>query len=338
MAPRAVILGCRGLELDPGERRFLAEADPWGFILFGRNVGTPEQVRRLTGELRAAVGRDAPVLIDQEGGRVARLRGPAWRDWTDACEECAALPDLGLRVRAMGLRYRIIADELRDLGIDVNCAPVLDVAQPGTHGFLRGRIYGERPDEVAAIGRAVADGLIAGGVLPVMKHAPGHGRATVDSHAGLPVVVAAAEALVAVDFAPFRALRDLPMAMTAHVVFAALDAGAPGTLSPAVVGAIRGEIGFDGLLMTDDLSMGALGGGMGERAARALAAGCDVILHCNGDPDEMAAVVAAAPRLAGRAAERAERALAMRRVPEDAGGPPGAVAAELEALRRAAHA
>lgn len=310
MAPRAVILGCQGVELGAEERRFLAAADPWGFILFARNVADAGQLRRLTGALRDAVGRAAPVMIDQEGGRVARLRAP-WREWLPALDECARQPDATRAAVAMRLRYRLIAAELAALGIDVNAAPVLDLVAPGTNAIIRNRAYGSDPEAVAAIGRAVAEGLLAGGVLPVMKHVPGHGRATVDSHLALPRV-AATRAELAADFAPFRALADLPMAMTAHVVFEAIDAEAPATLSPAVVGLIRGEIGFDGLLMTDDLSMRALEGDFGLRAERALAAGVDMLLHCNGDAAEAARVAAAAPRLAGRAAARAEAALALR--------------------------
>ena len=333
MAPRAVILGCGGPELTPAERRFFAEAAPWGFILFARNVADPAQLGRLTGELRDSVGRDAPVLIDQEGGRVARMRGPAWREWLPALDECERLP-AGLRAQAMRLRYRLIAEELRAVGIDVNCAPVLDLARAETHAVIRNRCYGSDPVEVAATGRAVAEGLMAGGVLPVMKHMPGQGRAALDTHHELPVV-AAERAALAADFAPFRALRDLPLAMTGHVVFSAIDPEAPATQSPAVVRLMREEIGFGGLLMTDDLSMKALGGGFAERAARAFAAGCDVALHCNGDPGEMAGVVSAAPELAGVAAARAEAALALRRVePADA----GALAAEYAAVRERAHA
>ncbi|PZQ49477.1 MAG: beta-hexosaminidase [Rhodovulum sulfidophilum] len=310
MAARAVILGCAGPELSAAERRFFAKADPWGFILFARNIETPEQARRLTAGLRDAVGRDAPILIDQEGGRVQRLRGPNWREWAPALEECAGLP-LAARARAMYLRHRLIAGELIDLGIDVNCAPVLDLAGAETHAILRNRCLAGEPETVAALGRAAAEGLLAGGALPVMKHIPGQGRAPLDSHAELPVV-AASRAELAADFAPFRALADLPMAMSAHVVYAALDAGRPATQSPAMVRLIREEIGFDGLLMTDDLSMRALKGSFEDRAERALAAGCDVILHCNGEAGEAVAVVAATPRLAGRALARAEAALARR--------------------------
>jgi beta-N-acetylhexosaminidase len=326
---RAVIFGCAGPELAAAERSFFAASDPWGFILFARNIRSPEQVRRLTGALRESVGRDAPVLVDQEGGRVARLRGPDWREWAPALEECARLPDRDQRGRAMYLRYRLIAGELRAVGIDVNCAPVLDLLRPETHAVLRSRCYGAEAAEVAAIGRAVADGLAAGGVLPVMKHLPGHGRSTVDSHLELPRVTAGRDELAA-DFAPFRALADLPMAMTAHVVYAALDPEAPATQSPAVVRLIRGELGFGGLLLTDDVSMQALRGALGERAQRALAAGCDVVLHCNGDPAEMAALAAAVPALSGSAVARAESALA-RRAPA-AVADRGALEAEFAAL------
>lgn len=335
MAPRAVIFGCEGADLGPDERRFFAAAEPWGFILFARNIRDPDQVRRLTADLRDSVGRCAPVLIDQEGGRVARMRAPAWREWLPALEECQRLPGRGLRARAMQLRYRLIADELRGVGIDVNCAPVLDVMQPATHPVIRNRCYSAEPDEVAAIGRAVANGLLAGGVLPVIKHVPGQGRATLDSHEDLPVVDVARAALEE-DFAPFRALADLPMAMTAHVVYRAFDPQAPATHSAAMLRLIRDDIGFGGLLMTDDLSMRALTGTLSERAHRAAAAGCDVLLHCNGDALEMAAVADAAPALAGEAASRVARALARRgaATAEDA----AALAAEFEALRgRAAH-
>ena len=328
--PRAIILGCRGPELGSAERAFLREANPWGFILFGRNVETPAQLSRLTADLRDAVGRDAPILIDQEGGRVARLRAPAWREWRPALEDCARLP-AGLRERAMRLRYELIAGELAAVGVDVDCAPVLDLLQPDTHGVIRDRAYSADPAETARIGRAVAEGLMAGGVLPVLKHIPGHGRARVDSHHALPRV-SASRAELARDFAPFAALADLPMAMTAHVVFEALDPDAPATLSPTMVRAIREEIGFDGLLMTDDLSMKALTGPFGARVERALAAGVDVMLHCNGEPAEAAEVAEAAPRLAGRAAARAERALALRRGPGSGSGDPAALEAEFASL------
>jgi len=332
---RAVIFGCEGVTLGPDERRFFARTEPWGFILFARNVEGPAQLRRLTAELRAAVGRDAPVLVDQEGGRVARLRGPDWREWAPALEECERLPERAVRARAMALRYRLIAAELAAVGIDVNCAPVLDLARPGTHAVLRNRCYGSDPAEVAAIGRAVADGLLAGGVLPVVKHMPGQGRAALDSHLALPRVEATVAELAA-DFAPFRHLADLPMAMTAHVVYAALDPEAPATQSARVIGLIREEIGFGGLLMTDDLSMKALSGELSVRAARALGAGCDMVLHCNGDAAEMVAVAEAAPALAGPAFARAEAALARRGASGEADR--DALEAEFAAIGGRAHA
>lgn len=332
---RAVILGCAGPALSAEERRCFAAADPWGFILFARNVADPGQLARLTADLRDAVGRDAPILIDQEGGRVARLRGPSWREWLPALDECRRQGDRTRRVRAMALRYRLIAAELRAVGINVDCAPVLDVAREGTNPIILNRTYGTDPDEVAAIGRAVAEALLSRGVLPVMKHVPGQGRALLDSHHDLPRVDAPAAELAA-DFAPFRALADLPMAMTAHVVLTAIDPDSPATQSPAVVSLIREGIGFDGLLMTDDLSMSALAGSFGERAERALAAGCDMVLHCNGDPAEMAAVVEATPPLAGRAEARAAAALAGCADPGD--WDPAAAEAEFAALTAVAHA
>jgi len=329
VARGAFISGCAGPALTPDEAAFFRDADPWGFILFARNVESPGQLRRLTGDLRAAVGRDAPVLIDQEGGRVARLGPPHWRAWPAPRDEVGAAGP-ARAARAMYLRYRLIAAELRAAGIDVNCAPVADIATPATHPFLRNRCYGETAGAVAAIARAVADGLADGGVLPVLKHIPGHGRATADSHLALPRVAAPPAELEAGDFAAFRALADLPMAMTAHVVFDALDPDLPATLSPLAIEAIRGTIGFAGLLMTDDISMGALAGPVGARAAAARAAGCDLVLHCNGEPAEMAAVAEAAGALDGAAAARAARALAARRPPDDAA--PEALAAERAAI------
>lgn len=309
----AAILGCLGEGLAPDEAAFFREADPWGFILFARNVQDPAQLRRLTGDLRAAVGRDAPVFVDQEGGRVQRLRAPYWREWASPLGMVQAAGDQA--ARACWLRGRLIAHELRACGIDGNCAPCLDLAFPETHSFLRNRCLGSTPADVSLRGRAWADGHLAGGVLPVVKHMPGHGRATTDSHHALPYTDATADDLATQDFAPFAALADLPLGMTAHVVFGALDA-APATTSATVIGMIRETIGFGGLLMTDDLSMNALSGTVGERAAAAVAAGCDLALHCNGKPEEMAAVVAAAGRLSPAAAQRADRALAARRLPD----------------------
>lgn len=311
----AAILGCAGTVLSDGERAFFREAAPWGFILFARNIENAAQVLRLASDLRGALGRDAPVLIDQEGGRVQRLRPPLARDWLPPLDQVRASAP-GRAAEGLRLRYRIIAAELRALAIDANCAPVADIAGPATHPFLRNRCLGEAAAEVAANARAVAEGLLAGGVLPVLKHIPGHGRGAVDSHHGLPVAEAALADLAATDFAPFAALSELPAAMTAHVVFPALDADRPATLSPTVLAAVRDRIGFSGLLMTDDISMGALRGDVGARAAAARAAGCDIVLHCNGDLAEMERVAAAAGRLDGGAAARAEAAAAARRAPD----------------------
>jgi beta-N-acetylhexosaminidase len=306
-APRAAIFGCAGLRLGVDERRFFADANPWGFILFGRNVADPAQLSALTADLRDAVGRDAPILIDQEGGRVARLRGPHWRDWPDVRRFVAGLSPAEAEI-ALRLRYRLIAEELRAVGVDVDCAPVLDAPTPGSHPFLHDRTLSDDPALVARLGAAVRRGLEDGGVSPVVKHMPGHGRADADSHLRLPVAEVDRATLSATDAAPFRALADAPMGMTAHVLYPQIDPDACATFSAVMVDLIRRDIGFRGLLMTDDISMGALDGPVESRATRALAAGCDVVLHCNGDPGEMQAVAAAAPRLAGAALRRAEAA------------------------------
>lgn len=322
----ATILDAEGTRLSADEKALFRDADPFGFILFARNLESPDQIRALCAEMREAVGRDCLILIDQEGGRVQRLRPPLARDWPAALDFVArAGAQAG---RAMYLRYRLIAHELRDLGIDGNCAPLADLAFPGTHPFLRDRCYGSDPAAVAALARAVADGLRDGGVLPVLKHLPGHGRAGADSHEDLPHVTSAPEALEATDFAPFRALTDLPMGMTAHVVFEAIDA-APATLSPAVMGLVRDSIGFGGLVMTDDLSMRALAGDRAALARAALAAGCDVVLLCNADLATRAAVAEAAGRMTPAAQARAEAALARRSRP----GPLDIPGAEAELSR-----
>ncbi|WP_306754805.1 glycoside hydrolase family 3 N-terminal domain-containing protein [Paracoccus actinidiae] len=324
MAASATILGgIAGTRLTAAERAFFRAADPWGFILFGRNVESPDQLRRLTGDLRDAVGRDAVITVDQEGGRVQRLRAPHWADWPAPLDQAAAGP------RAMWLRYHLIGRELRAVGIDSNCAPTLDVAQADTHPFLRNRCLGTDPATVAVLGRAGADGMLAAGVLPVMKHLPGHGRAVADSHHDLPIVAAAVEDLEVLDFAPFRALRDLPMGMTAHIRFTALD-DAPATASPRMIGLIRDLIGFDGLLMTDDITMNALSGTQAERATASLAAGCDLVLHCNGTVADMEPVVEAAGAMSPDAQRRADAALAQRRLPQELD--PGALMAEWHSL------
>jgi beta-N-acetylhexosaminidase len=328
-ATAACIFGCEGPALGDAERAFFAETAPWGFILFARNVQTPDQLRRLTGDLRDAVGRDAPIFVDQEGGRVQRLRAPYWREWLPPLDTVeAAGPQAPL---AMYLRARLIAAELHAVGIDGNCAPTVDIAGPLTHPFLRNRCYGSDLDTVVAVARAVAKGLLDGGVLPVMKHMPGHGRATIDTHLDLPRVTDAAEDLLRSDFAAFRALADLPLGMTAHIVFSAYD-DQPATCSAPMIRVIRDQIGFGGLLMTDDLSMQALSGTIGERAAASRRAGCDVMLHCNGNLGDMQAVAAASGALAGAALARAEAALAARRTPDTAD--PKALDAELAQLVR----
>ncbi|WP_298835539.1 beta-N-acetylhexosaminidase [uncultured Roseobacter sp.] len=310
----ATILDADGLRLSPEEKTFFRDADPFGFILFARNIDNPDQVRALCAEMRDCVGRNAPITIDQEGGRVQRLRSPVWTEWMPPLDFVAAAgPDAG---EAMYLRYRLIAAELYALGIDSNCAPMVDVAGPQTHPFLYNRCYGTDPETVAGLGRAAADGLLAGGVLPVLKHIPGHGRSTMDSHFDLPHVPASPQDLSAVDFAPFHALNDLPMGMTAHLVYSEID-DRPATLSPVVMKLIREEIGFDNLIMTDDLGMKALRGQLSDLARRALDAGCDVILHCNAPLEARREVADASGRMTPAAQARAERALAARRTPDD---------------------
>ncbi|MDO5630392.1 MAG: glycoside hydrolase family 3 N-terminal domain-containing protein [Paracoccus sp. (in: a-proteobacteria)] len=311
MTGATILGGIAGTTLTPVERDFFRSADPWGFILFGRNVENPDQLRRLTAELRNAVGRDAVITIDQEGGRVQRLRAPHWRDWP------APLDDAARGERVIWLRHRLIGAELRAAGIDSNCAPTLDVAQPETHPFLRNRCLGTDPETVARLGRAAADGLLAAGVLPVMKHMPGHGRATADSHLETPQVTAPLPELDLCDFAPFRALADLPIGMTAHIRFTAIT-DQPATAAPQAIALIRDQIGFDGLLMTDDIGMNALSGTQADRARAAIAAGCDLVLHCNGDIAAMEQVAAAAGPLSAAATCRADAALAMRRAPDAA--------------------
>ncbi|WP_010138522.1 beta-N-acetylhexosaminidase [Oceanicola sp. S124] len=309
----ATILDPTGPRLSAEEARVLRDADPWGFILFARNIESLDQTRALCDELRQAVGRNAPILVDQEGGRVQRLRAPLATDWPPALEFAEAAGDGA--VEAMRLRFTITALELRAAGIDVDCAPLADVALPETHPFLRNRCYGTDAARVASLARAVAQGLMAGGVLPVVKHMPGHGRAQVDSHADLPHVTAGWDALDAVDFAPFKVLNDLPMAMTAHLLYDAIDPEMPATLSPKVLQVIRNHLGYDGLVMTDDISMQALSGDAETRALAALDAGCDLVLYCNAPLADRARVAEAAGAMTPTAEARAARALEARRDP-----------------------
>ncbi|MDE2363178.1 MAG: beta-N-acetylhexosaminidase [Hyphomicrobiales bacterium] len=309
---RAFICGCSGAELTGDEEAFIRESNPWGLILFKRNVVDREQMRALTSRFRDIVGRDdAAVLIDQEGGRVQRMAANHWQAYPSAARLAAAGSAPDEASRAVFLAARLIAHDLAEVGVNVDCLPVLDVPVEGGHSVIGDRAYGSDPETVARLGRVAAEGLMAGGVCPVFKHVPGHGRARADSHLELPVVETARDELERTDFAPFRANADLPAAMTAHVVFKAIDPDRPGTLSPVVVSEIvRGYIGFDGLLMSDDLSMKALTGSFRDRAEAMFAAGVDVALHCNGDLGEAGGVAAAAPELSGKPAERAAKALA----------------------------
>jgi len=312
MSVSALVLGCSGPLLTDEERAFFRDADPFGFILFRRNIGTPAEVKALTDDLRETVGRDAPILVDQEGGRVQRLGPPHWPKYPPgrAYGRINANDPL-VRREVTRLAARLIAHDLLAVGINVDCLPVLDVPVPGAHDVIGDRAYGLDALTVGTLGRAAAEGLMAGGVLPVMKHVPGHGRSGVDSHLALPVVEASLAELSAVDFLPFRMLADLPAAMTAHVVYNAIDKRGPATTSRrAIRTIIRGTIGFDGLLFSDDLSMQALSGTLGERAGAAVAAGCDVALHCNGKMDEMRDIAGHVPALAGKAKRRAQAALA----------------------------
>jgi len=316
---KALITDVAGLSITPEERAFLRDADPWGFILFKRNVGTPGQVRALVDAMRETVGRaDAPVLIDQEGGRVQRLGPPHWPSYPPGAHYGDLFdrdPEEGLAAARLGAR--LIASDLAALGITVDCLPIADVPLDDADPVIGNRAYGTKASTVAAIGTAVAQGLMAGGVLPVLKHLPGHGRATADSHHRLPVVSTDRKTLESTDFAAFQPLAKLPLGMTAHVVFSAIDPVAPATTSVTMVReVIRGFIGFDGLLMSDDLSMNALSGTLAERARATLVAGCDVVLHCNGTLEQRREVADACPPLAGEGKRRADAALAGRGAPE----------------------
>jgi len=319
LTARAFISGCAGRRLTDDERALFGETEPWGLILFKRNCHTKDQIRDLVTDFREIVGRDdAPVLIDQEGGRVQRLGPPTWPAYPPGkVLGRLAKTDIETGRRAAWLQGRLIAGDLLDLGITVDCTPVLDVIAPNVDEVIGDRSFGADPMIVAEMGRSLCEGLLDGGVLPVVKHIPGHGRATSDSHHTLPVVDADLATLDASDFAPFAALSDMPMAMTSHIVYSAIDCDRPATTSPAMIrDIIRQRIGFDGLLMSDDVSMKALSGDYAERAHATYAAGCDLVLHCNGRIEEMRAIALAAPPLAGIAGERAVRALSRRRQPK----------------------
>jgi beta-N-acetylhexosaminidase len=313
MAIGATILDAEGLRLSAAEKAFFRAANPFGFILFARNIDSAEQVRNLCAELRETVGRQCLITIDQEGGRVQRLRSPLAREWLSPLDHVAAAGDQA--ARALYLRYRLIAQELHDLGIDSNCAPVGDLLTPSTHPFLKNRCYGDSVDQVTDLARTVAKAHLDGGVLPVLKHMPGHGRAIADSHKDLPHVATALAELVEQDFAVFQNLNDLPLGMTAHLVYEALDSQ-PATISPKVMAMIRRDIGFDGLIMTDDISMKALQGTPAENAAAARRAGCDLVLYCNASLEDRRAVAEAAGEMDAAGLARADAALAQRIPPK----------------------
>ncbi|MGH1414496.1 MAG: glycoside hydrolase family 3 N-terminal domain-containing protein [Pelagimonas sp.] len=310
----AAIFGCEGLRLTADEKRFFADASPFGFILFARNVDNADQIRSLTGELRDCVGWNVPVFIDQEGGRVQRLRAPLASEWLPPLDDVIRFGDRA--PEAMRLRYHIIGHELRSFGIDGNCAPMLDVARPNTHKFLRNRCYGSDLQTVTKIGQAVAQGHLDAGVLPVMKHLPGHGLAQLDSHLDLPRIAADRGALDAVDFAAFKPFSDLPLGMTAHLVFEKIDPQ-PATTSSKMIDVIRTDLGFEGFLMTDDISMEALSGSIEDRSSASIAAGCDAVLHCNGKLAEMQAIMEKVGAMTPQAQTRADQALTARQVPLD---------------------
>jgi beta-N-acetylhexosaminidase len=321
MSSRALIVGCAGPRLNAAELDFLERFRPWGLILFKRNIETPAQVSALIREFRGVVGyQEAPVLIDQEGGRVERLSPPLWPHFPPAAHFGAThARDPAGATAAARLGARLIAHELAALGISVDCMPVADLRLAETHDVIGDRAYGAEVGTVVALARAAAEGMLAGGVLPVVKHVPGHGRARADSHEALPVVETSRAELERTDFEPFRRLNDLPIAMTAHVVYAAIDPDRPATISrPIVQEVIRGHIGFAGLLLTDDLSMRALSGSFRSRAEESLSAGCDVVLHCNGRLEEMNEIAPACPPLSGEAKKRADSALQLRRKPIEA--------------------
>ncbi|MBX9461281.1 MAG: beta-N-acetylhexosaminidase [Brevundimonas sp.] len=311
MTRSAAIYGCGGHRLTEDEKAFFAEVRPWGFIVFRRNVDSPDQMRALTDEMRDCVGdADAPVLIDQEGGRVQRMGPPHWAKYPPAEAYLKAAGDPLAARELAWLGARLMAHDLKAVGVNVDCAPVLDVPVPGAHDIIGDRAYGRDPAMVAMLGRAAAEGLLAGGVLPVIKHMPGHGRAFADTHKELPTVHADLDTLDAWDFAPFRALSDMPIGMTAHIVFTAIDRKHPATQSKKAIRMIRERLGFGGLLLSDDLVMNALSGSLTERAEKSLKAGCDLVVHWNGDMAEMRQVAEGVGKLKGKAAKRAEAALA----------------------------
>ncbi|MEM9434501.1 MAG: beta-N-acetylhexosaminidase [Pseudomonadota bacterium] len=327
MPAGAYIFGCSGAQLRASEAAFFRDANPWGFILFARNIESPDQLRELTDQLREAVGWRAPILIDQEGGRVQRMGPPHWRSFLPALDQIASTGEKA--ARAFYLRNRLIASELHAVGLDVNCAPLADVIRTESHPVLRNRCYGDTPELVTEFCKIAVQAFLDGGVLPVLKHIPGYGRASVDGHMDLPSVDVPQSELDEVDFSPFRALRDVAMGMTAHIVFSSID-DEPATISPKVMTMIREEIGFKGLIMTDDISMQALSGTVAHRSEKALAAGCDMVLHCNGDLAEMTTVADKARMLDAAGQARADIALSQRQEPSPVDIP--ALEAEFQTL------
>lgn len=301
---KAVIFGLKGESLSPEEAAFFKKHPPLGFILFARNCKNPEQIRALTTSLQEVSGRsDVPILIDQEGGRVARLKPPHWR-LSPAAGMIAAIADVQKAKQAMYLNTRLIAAELTALGVNVNCAPIADLLIPGCHDIVGDRAYGSEPEQVATLAEQVSKGLLDSNVMPILKHIPGHGRARADSHEELPVVTTSLDELRKTDFVPFKRLNQTPWGMTAHITYTAIDEKLPATLSPKAINLIREELGFDGLLLTDDLSMKALKGSFQERTAQSIQAGCDIVLHCNGDMAEMEAIAEATPAMNDEALRR----------------------------------
>lgn len=314
MTVGAYIFGCIGSKLSKKEFDFFKESQPWGFILFSRNIESKAQVKLLTMELRESVGRNAPILIDQEGGRVQRMRSPEWMEYLPAFTQVKKSGSHAGRV--MYLRSRLIALELNEIGIDVNCAPVADLLKPNTHAILADRCYGETVEDVVKISRAVATGLLDGGVLPVVKHIPGYGRAVVDGHEQLPIVRETLEVLTRTDFLPFKLLADLPISMTAHITYTSID-DTPATISKKMLSLIRNDLGYKNLIITDDISMGALEGSIFERSKSSIDAGCDIVLHCNGDLKEMIDVANASGQLTSQGEERSQFALEQKRPPKE---------------------
>ena len=314
MTAGAYIFGCIGSKLSKKEFDFFKESQPWGFILFSRNIESKAQVKLLTMELKESVGRNAPILIDQEGGRVQRMRSPEWIEYLPALTQVKKSGSHASRT--MYLRSRLIALELNEIGIDVNCAPVADLLKPNTHTILADRCYGETVEDVVKISRAVATGLLDGGVLPVVKHIPGYGRAVVDGHEQLPIVREPLEVLRKTDFLPFKLLADLPISMTAHITYTSID-NTPATISKKMLSLIRNDLGYKNLIITDDISMGALEGTIFERSKSSIDAGCDIVLHCNGDLKEMIDVANASGQLTSQGEERSQFALEQKRPPKE---------------------